>query len=128
MLDQKDFDAIAPVSSTTSNVGGERPEIAKPIAPLKDAHDIQTLAHMDVIVSCQGGDYTKKVFQPLRDAGWDGYWIDAASALRMNDDAVIILDPVNLHVIDEAIDTGAKNFIGGNCTVSLMLLAIGGLF
>lgn len=81
-----------------------------------------------MIVSCQGGDYTKKVFQPLRDAGWDGYWIDAASALRMNDDAVIILDPVNLHVIDEAIDTGAKNFIGGNCTVSLMLLAIGGLF
>lgn len=128
MLEEKDFASIAPVFFTTSNVGGEGPDIGKPIDALKDAHDIKALAEMDVIVSCQGGDYTKKVFQPLRDAGWEGHWIDAASALRMNDDAVIILDPVNRDVIDQALANGVKNFVGGNCTVSLMLLAIGGLF
>src|SRR5690606_22655674 len=95
---------------------------------LKDAGNIEQLAEMDIIISCQGGDYTKDVFPRLRATGWDGYWIDAASALRMNDDAVIVLDPVNRKVIDKAIASGVKNYVGGNCTVSLMLMALGGLF
>ena len=128
MLEENDFAEIAPVFFTTSNVGGQGPAIGKDIAPLKDAMDIAELAAMDVVVSCQGGDYTGQVFQPLRDSGWNGYWVDAASALRMEDDAVIVLDPVNMEVIDTALTDGVKNFIGGNCTVSLMLMAIGGLF
>jgi aspartate-semialdehyde dehydrogenase len=128
MLQESDFTAIEPTFFTTSNVGGNGPDIGKAIENLKDASDIAELAAMDVVVSCQGGDYTKAVFQPLRDSGWNGYWIDAASSLRMADDAVIVLDPVNLNVIEEALEKGVKNFIGGNCTVSLMLMAIGGLF
>lgn len=127
MVEENDFTGFEPVFFTTSNVGGRGPDIGKTIDSLKDANDIKELANMDAIISCQGGDYTKAVFQPLRDSGWNGYWIDAASSLRMDDDAVIILDPVNASVIDEALDRGVKNYIGGNCTVSLMLMAIGGL-
>ncbi|HEX4332543.1 MAG TPA: aspartate-semialdehyde dehydrogenase [Usitatibacter sp.] len=127
MREEGDFDAIDPVFFTTSNVGGAGPAIGKPVAALKDANDIRELAKHDVLVSCQGGDYTKSVFPKLRAAGWDGYWIDAASALRMEKDAVIILDPVNRPVIDKAVASGVKNYIGGNCTVSLMLMAIDGL-
>jgi len=127
MRDERDFDAIEPVFFTTSNVGGAGPSIGKTVAPLKDASDINELKKLDAIVSCQGGDYTKAVHPKLRAAGWDGYWIDAASALRMEKDAVIVLDPVNRPVIDKAIAAGIRNFIGGNCTVSLMLMAIDGL-
>ncbi|EGG94235.1 Aspartate-semialdehyde dehydrogenase [gamma proteobacterium IMCC1989] len=127
MLEEDDFSGIEPVFFTTSNVGGTGPSIGKTIGALKDANDITELAKMDTIISCQGGDYTKSVFSPLRESGWNGYWIDAASSLRMNDDAVIVLDPVNASVIDEALNDGVKSFIGGNCTVSLMLMAIGGL-
>ncbi|CAA0107344.1 Aspartate-semialdehyde dehydrogenase [BD1-7 clade bacterium] len=128
MLDENDFANIEPVFFTTSNVGGEGPQIGKPIDPLKDAHDVNELAKLDVIVSCQGGDYTGKVFEPLRELGWNGYWVDAASKLRMADDAVIVLDPVNMDVVERSLEAGGKNFVGGNCTVSLMLMAIGGLF
>ncbi|GGM07566.1 aspartate-semialdehyde dehydrogenase [Pseudomonas asuensis] len=128
MLDERDFDLIEPVFFTTSNVGGEGPSIGKDIAPLKDAYSIEELKNLDVIITCQGGDYTSEVFPKLREAGWDGYWIDAASSLRMQDDAVIVLDPVNRRVIDQALNEGTKNYIGGNCTVSLMLMALGGLF
>ncbi|MGH1486087.1 MAG: aspartate-semialdehyde dehydrogenase [Cellvibrionaceae bacterium] len=127
MIEENDFAGIEPVFFTTSNVGGTGPAIGKSIDPLKDANDITELAKMDAIISCQGGDYTKKVFTPLRELGWNGYWIDAASALRMEDNAIIVLDPVNAGVIDDAIANGTKNFIGGNCTVSLMLMAVGGL-
>ncbi len=127
MRDERDFDRIDPVFFTTSNVGGAGPSIGKPVSPLKDANDIRELAKLDVLVSCQGGDYTKAVYPKLRAQGWSGYWIDAASALRMEKDAVIVLDPVNRPVIDHAIEAGVKNYIGGNCTVSLMLMAIDGL-
>jgi aspartate-semialdehyde dehydrogenase len=127
MREERDFDAIDPVFFTTSNVGGPGPAIGKPVPPLKDANDIAALAKNEVLISCQGGDYTKSVFPKLRAAGWDGYWIDAASTLRMDKDAVLILDPVNRPVIDKAVAAGMKNFIGGNCTVSLMLMAIDGL-
>ena len=127
MRDERDFDRIDPVFFTTSNVGGAGPSIGKPVSTLKDANDIRELAKLDVVVSCQGGDYTKSVFPKLRAQGWNGYWIDAASALRMEKDAVIVLDPVNRPVIDRAIEAGVKNYIGGNCTVSLMLMAIDGL-
>jgi aspartate-semialdehyde dehydrogenase len=127
MREECDFDAIEPVFFTTSNVGGAGPSIGKPVGALKDANDVNELKKLDVIVTCQGGDYTKSVFPKLRAAGWHGYWIDAASALRMEKDAVIILDPVNRAVIDRALASGVKNFIGGNCTVSLMLMAIDGL-
>jgi len=129
MLAEDDFAAIdEPVFFTTSQVGQAGPDIGKPVPPLKDASDIAALSRMEVIVTCQGGDYTKQVFPALRQAGWKGYWIDAASALRMADDSVIILDPVNRQVIDRALAEGKKDFIGGNCTVSLMLMALGGLF
>ena len=128
MLEERDFDLIEPVFFTTSNVGGEGPSIGKDIAPLKDAYSIEELKTLDVILTCQGGDYTSEVFPKLREAGWQGYWIDAASSLRMQDDAVIVLDPVNRKVIDNSLDAGTKNYIGGNCTVSLMLMALGGLF
>ena len=129
MREENDFARIEePVFFTTSQVGKPGPDIGRPVAALKDAGDIEELAKMDVIVTCQGGDYTKQVFAPLRNAGWKGYWIDAASALRMADDSVIVLDPVNLPVIEQALVDGKKDFIGGNCTVSLMLMALGGLF
>ena len=127
MREERDFDAIDPVFFTTSNVGGAGPAVGKPVAPLKDANDVKELARLDVLVSCQGGDYTKSIHPKLRAAGWDGYWIDAASALRMDKNAVIVLDPVNRPVIDGALAAGVKDFIGGNCTVSLMLMAIDGL-
>ena len=113
---------------TTSNVGGVAPDFGQAAQVLLDANDVAELAKMDIVVTCQGGDYTKAVFQPLRDSGWNGYWIDAASSLRMNDDAIIVLDPVNRDVINQGLQNGVKNYIGGNCTVSLMLMALGGLF
>ncbi|MFQ3201422.1 MAG: aspartate-semialdehyde dehydrogenase [Zhongshania sp.] len=128
MLEEKDFDVIEPTFFTTSNVGGQGPAIGRDVDTLKDANDIAELAAMDIIISCQGGDYTKSVFSALRTSGWGGYWIDAASSLRMDDTAIITLDPVNLDVIKAGLNNGVKNFIGGNCTVSLMLMAIGGLF
>ncbi len=127
MREERDFDSIAPVFFTTSNVGGAGPVIGKPVGVLKDANDVAELAKNDVLISCQGGDYSKAIFPKLRAAGWQGYWIDAASALRMDKDAVIVLDPVNRPVIDQALASGVKNYIGGNCTVSLMLMAIDGL-
>ena len=126
MRAENDFALIDPVFFTTSNVGGKGPGESR--EPLKDASSIADLKRMDVIVTCQGGDYTNDVFPKLRASGWDGYWIDAASALRMKSDAVIILDPVNLGVIKDALGRGVKNYIGGNCTVSLMLMALHGLF
>lgn len=129
MLEENDFSRIAePVFFTTSQAGAAGPDIGKDIPPLKDARDINELKQMDAIVSCQGGDYTTEVFQKLRESGWNGYWIDAASTLRMADDSLIVLDPVNMDVIDKGIDAGIKNFVGGNCTVSLMLMGLGGLF
>jgi aspartate-semialdehyde dehydrogenase len=127
MREERDFDAIDPAFFTTSNVGGAGPNIGKPVGALKDANDVKELAKNDVLISCQGGDYTKAIYPKLRAAGWGGYWIDAAQALRMEKDAVLILDPVNRPVIDKAIASGVKNYIGANCTVSLMLMAIDGL-
>jgi aspartate-semialdehyde dehydrogenase len=128
MQAERDFDHIDPVFFTTSQIGTAGPAVGKNAVPLKDAHDLAHLKAMDVLVSCQGGDYTNNIFPKLRAAGWNGYWVDAASALRMHDDAVIILDPVNLDVIKRALGRGIKNFIGGNCTVSLMLMGMQGLF
>ncbi|MCP5158536.1 MAG: aspartate-semialdehyde dehydrogenase [Gammaproteobacteria bacterium] len=125
---ENDFALIDPVFFTTSNVGGQGPAIGKETPPLKDARSIDELKALDVIITCQGGDYTNQIYPQLRTAGWSGYWIDAASALRMQDDAVIILDPVNRTVIQDALTQGIKNYIGGNCTVSLMLMGLGGLF
>jgi aspartate-semialdehyde dehydrogenase len=122
-----DFDLIEPMFFSTSQAGGRGPAIGKD-APLEDAKNIDALKSMEIVISCQGGDYTTEIFPKLRGAGWKGYWIDAASALRMADDAVIILDPVNRPVIDAALSRGIKNYIGGNCTVSLMLMGLGGLF
>jgi len=127
MREERDFDSIDPAFFTTSNVGGAGPNIGKPVGALKDANDVKELAKNDVLISCQGGDYTKAIYPKLRAAGWGGYWIDAAQALRMEKDAVLILDPVNRPVIDKAIASGVKNYIGANCTVSLMLMAIDGL-
>ncbi|RXZ44217.1 aspartate-semialdehyde dehydrogenase [Crenobacter cavernae] len=129
MREENDFAVIdEPVFFTTSNVGGAAPAVGKEVPALKDARDIDALKQMDAIVTCQGGDYTSEVFPKLRAAGWQGYWIDAASTLRMDDEAIIILDPVNLGVIQDGISNGVKNYVGGNCTVSLMLMALGGLF
>jgi aspartate-semialdehyde dehydrogenase len=129
MREENDFSLIdEPVFFTTSQTGQPGPQIEKPVPALKDATDIEALGKMDAIVTCQGGDYTRKVHGELRKSGWDGFWIDAASALRMQDDAVIILDPVNMPVIEQALADGRKDFIGGNCTVSLMLMGLGGLF
>src|SRR5258706_8286180 len=127
MREERDFDHIDPVFFTTSNVGGPGPSVGKPVTVLKDANDIKELAKLEVLVSCQGGDYTKAVYPKLRASGWNGYWIDAASALRMEKDAVIVLAPVNRPVIDRAVASGIRNFIAGNCTVALMLMAIDGL-
>ena len=128
MQAEGDFDHIEPVFFTTSNPGGKAPAMAKNETTLKSATDIAELSKCEIIISCQGGDYTTEVFPKLRAAGWNGYWIDAASTLRMKDDAVIVLDPVNLDVIKNAMTKGVKNFIGGNCTVSCMLIGLGGLF
>jgi aspartate-semialdehyde dehydrogenase len=128
MREERDFDHIEPVFFTTSQTGGQGPDIGKDVPPLKDAHALDELKAMDVIVSCQGGDYTTEIFPKLRGSGWSGHWIDAASTLRMEQDAVIVLDPVNLDVIKNALVSGGKNWIGGNCTVSLMLMALNGLF
>ncbi len=128
MQEENDFAHIEPVFFSTSNAGGKAPAMAKNEASLKDASDIDALKKCDIILTCQGGDYTTEIYPKLRAAGWNGYWIDAASTLRMKDDAVIVLDPVNLDVIKSALTKGVKNFIGGNCTVSCMLMGLGGLF
>ncbi|AAQ60436.1 aspartate-semialdehyde dehydrogenase [Chromobacterium violaceum] len=129
MREENDFAAIAePVFFTTSNVGGKAPDIGRDVPPLKDAGDIDELKAMDVIVTCQGGDYTTEVYGKLRAAGWKGYWIDAASTLRMQDDAIIVLDPVNRGLIDQGLANGVKDYIGGNCTNSIMLMGMNGLF
>ena len=132
MKEERDFDAIDPLFFTTSNVGGKGPGSditgGKEVPPLKDANSIDELKQLDAVITCQGGDYTKEVYPKLREAGWKGYWIDAASTLRMKDEAIIILDPVNKDVIKNGLSTGVKTYVGGNCTVSLMLMAIGGLF
>jgi aspartate-semialdehyde dehydrogenase len=128
MLEENDFAGIEPVFFSTSQVGRPGPEIGGYNGVLEDASNIDVLSKLDAIVSCQGGDYTKEVHPKLRQKGWQGYWIDAASSLRMEKNAVIILDPTNRSVIDAGLKSGIKDYIGGNCTVSLMLMAIGGLF
>lgn len=129
MQAENDFAQVEPVFFSTSSVGGDGPEVAgKGRGKLADAKSVESLKQMDVIITCQGGDYTQEVFPKLRAAGWNGYWIDAASTLRMKDDAVIILDPVNMDVIKSSLANDVKNFVGGNCTVSLMLMALQGLF
>ncbi|HRI92868.1 MAG TPA: aspartate-semialdehyde dehydrogenase, partial [Accumulibacter sp.] len=129
MVEEGDFEHIEPLYFSTSAVGGKAPLLAgREAGSLHDAMSIDSLKQMDIVVTCQGGDYTKEVFPRLRAAGWNGHWIDAASTLRMKDDAVIILDPVNREVIDAALANGGRNWIGGNCTVSLMLMGLGGLF
>jgi aspartate-semialdehyde dehydrogenase len=125
---ERDFEHFEPVFFSTSQAGGTAPDVGRHVGPLQDASDIAALAACDAIVTCQGGDYTNATHPRLRAADWRGYWIDAASALRMKDDAVIILDPVNRDVIDVALQSGVRDFIGGNCTVSLMMMALGGLF
>jgi aspartate-semialdehyde dehydrogenase len=128
MREESDFARIDPVFFSTSNVGGAAPAEARDGGKLKDARDLRELASCDVLVSCQGGDYTTEIYGPLRESGWKGFWIDAASTLRMNDDAAIVLDPVNADLIRESLARGMRTFAGGNCTVSLMLMAVGGLF
>jgi aspartate-semialdehyde dehydrogenase len=128
MKKQNDFANIDTTFFTTSQAGQLGPDLAGDAKPLLDAKDVSELAKMDIIVTCQGGDYTKAVYPKLRESGWNGYWIDAASALRMSDDSIIVLDPVNKDVITQGLAQGVKTFVGGNCTVSLMLLALGGLF
>ncbi len=129
MSEERDFDVINPVFFSTSQHGEAAPTFAgKQQGTLQDAFDIDALKALDIIITCQGGDYTSEVYPKLRASGWNGYWIDAASTLRMKDDAIIILDPVNHQVIRQGIDSGIKTFVGGNCTVSLMLMSLGGLF
>jgi aspartate-semialdehyde dehydrogenase len=128
MREERDFDHLEPVFFSTSQAGGKAPAIGKPVDSVKSATDLAELKKLPVILSCQGGDYTNEIYPKLRAEGWNGYWIDAASALRMQDDAVIILDPLNMPLIKDAVAKGTKNFIGGNCTVSLMLMGMAGLF
>ncbi|MFH2091240.1 MAG: aspartate-semialdehyde dehydrogenase [Pseudomonadota bacterium] len=128
MIEEDDFKRITPLFFTTSQAGQKGPDIGMDVPPLVDAHDIDALFEMDIILSCQGGSYTEVIRPKLTEKGWNGYWIDAASTLRMDDKSIIILDPVNRKVIDNALNDGIKNYIGGNCTVSLMLMALGGLF
>ena len=128
MQAERDFDLIEPVFFSTSNAGGQAPAMAKNEKQLKDAHDLDALKKCDIVITCQGGDYTTEVFPKLRAAGWKGHWIDAASTLRMKDDAVIVLDPVNMPVIKNALAKGGVNWIGGNCTVSCMLMGVGALY
>ncbi|MGM0692481.1 MAG: aspartate-semialdehyde dehydrogenase [Pseudomonadota bacterium] len=128
MLEEGDFKGIEPIFFTTSQVGQAGPDVGVDVPPLKDAFDLDVLKALDVVVTCQGGEYTEKVYGDLRQGGWKGYWIDAASTLRMVDESTIVLDPVNRHVIDAQLAKGARTFVGGNCTVSLMLMGLGGLF
>ena len=128
MVAEQDFDLIEPVFFSTSNAGGKAPPMAKNETALQDAHDIKALQRCDIIITAQGGDYTSAVFPQLRAAGWNGHWIDAASTLRMEKDAVIVLDPVNLPVIQDALTKGGRNWVGGNCTVSCMLMGVGALY
>ncbi|GHC29964.1 aspartate-semialdehyde dehydrogenase [Aidingimonas halophila] len=128
MLDDNDFAGIEPVFFSTSQTGQPGPDVGVDVPPLKDAYDLEALKALDVVVTCQGGDYTGRIYQELRQSGWQGYWIDAASTLRMSYESTIVLDPVNRHVIDAQLDKGTKTFVGGNCTVSLMLMGLGGLF
>jgi aspartate-semialdehyde dehydrogenase len=128
MTAERDFDLIEPLFFSTSNAGGAAPAQAKNEKSLQNAFDIEQLQRCDIIITAQGGDYTTEVYPKLRAAGWNGHWIDAASTLRMADDAVIILDPVNRPVIDKALANGGKNWIGGNCTVSCMLMGVGALY
>jgi aspartate-semialdehyde dehydrogenase len=128
MIQEKDFDLIEPLFFSTSNSGGQAPSMAKNETTLQDAFDIEQLKRCEIIITAQGGDYTSEVFPKLRAAGWNGHWIDAASTLRMEKDAVIILDPVNMPVIKNALAHGGKNWVGGNCTVSCMLMGVGALY
>jgi len=128
MIEEQDFKFINPVFFSTSNAGDDAPNIVKNPGKLLDAFNLDDLSNMDIIISCQGGDYTNEIFNKLRSHGWGGYWIDAASSLRMDDDTVLILDPVNRKAIDNALNNGVKTFVGSNCTVSLMVMALGGLF
>ncbi len=128
MLEEADFKDFEPIFFTTSNMGGAGPDVGVDIPPLKDAFDVPVLSSLDIVVTCQGGDYTKQIYPELRKNSWQGYWIDSASALRMNDESIIVLDPVNRDVIDAGLSSGIKTYIGGNCTVSLMLMALSGLF
>lgn len=128
MVAEGDFKGFEAFFASTTQAGKPAPDVGLDSPPVKDAKDISMLSEMDVIVTCQGGDYTKKIYPALRKSGWNGYWIDAASARRMADNSIIVLDPVNRPVIDNALKNGVRDFIGGNCTVSLMLMAIGGLF
>ena len=128
MREERDFEQFDPVFFSTSQAGGKAPAIGREAPPVEDAHAISALSKMEILISCQGGDYTNEIYPKLRQSGWKGYWIDAASALRMKDDAVIILDPVNMNVIEDALHRGVRNYIGGNCTVSLMLMGLHGLF
>ncbi|MFA3759068.1 aspartate-semialdehyde dehydrogenase [Yersinia sp. 2544 StPb PI] len=128
MIEERDFDGIRPVFFSTSQHGQAAPTFTGQQGTLQDAYDIDALSALDIIITCQGGDYTNEVYPKLREIGWKGYWIDAASSLRMQDDAIIILDPVNHSVIQQGLDKGIKTFAGGNCTVSLMLMSLGGLF
>ena len=128
MRAERDFDLIEPAFFSTSQAGGRGPDIGMDMPPVGNARDLKALAANDVLLSCQGSDYTGEIYPKLRAAGWNGYWIDAARLLRMNDDAVIVLDPVNLPVIKSALARGVRNYIGGNCTVSCMLMGMHGLF
>jgi aspartate-semialdehyde dehydrogenase len=128
MRAERDFDLIEPMFFSTSQAGGKAPAIGRDVPPVADARDLKALAANEILISCQGSDYTTEIFPKLRAVGWNGYWIDAARTLRMNDDAVIVLDPVNLGVIESALAKGVKNYIGGNCTVSCMLMGMHGLF
>lgn len=129
MVEERDFDAIRPVFFSTSQLGQPAPSFGGSTGgTLQDAFDLDALKALDIIVTCQGGDYTNEIYPKLRASGWQGYWIDAASSLRMKDDAIIILDPVNQDVITAGLNNGVKTFVGGNCTVSLMLMSLGGLF
>ncbi len=128
MSEEGDFDSIEPIFFSTSNAGGTAPAMAKNEKTLQDARDIETLKKCDIILTCQGGDYTSEVFPKLRAAGWKGHWIDAASTLRMKSDAIIVLDPVNMPVIQDALSRGNVNWVGGNCTVSCMLMGVGALY
>ncbi|MGH8703661.1 MAG: aspartate-semialdehyde dehydrogenase, partial [Burkholderiales bacterium] len=128
MRAERDFDLIEPVFYSTSRSGGQGPAIGRDVPPVRHARDLKSLAAMDILISCQGSDYTAEIYPALRGAGWSGYWIDAARSLRMQDDAVIVLDPVNLPVIRSALARGIRNYIGGNCTVSCMLMGMHGLF
>lgn len=128
MREERDFDVIEPVFFSTSQAGQPGPDVGKVVPPLQDATSVDALKEMDVVISCQGGSYTKEIYPKLRSAGWDGYWIDAASTLRMDSESIIVLDPVNRDVIERGLNDGVKTYVGGNCTVSLMLMAISGLF